>query len=75
MKGPTPPIERKTLTLSEVADLLGIARSTVYQLAAQDRLPVPTIRLGRRMVVSRSAIDEQLSRRKLNEQSEERGDR
>jgi len=48
---------RPTATIEEVADTFGIARSTAYMLAKQNRLPVPVIRLGRRMVVSRAAIE------------------
>jgi excisionase family DNA binding protein len=49
--------ERLTLDIEEVAHLLGINRSTAYELARCDQLPVPVIRLGRRMVVSRHALD------------------
>jgi len=50
-----------TLTVVEVAARLGISRSTAYELAALDRLPVPVIRLGRRVVVSRVALDRVLA--------------
>jgi len=50
-----------TLTVVEVADRLGISRSTAYELAAADRLPVPVIRLGRRVVVARAALDRLLA--------------
>ena len=53
----TPPTERRTLTIPEVAAALGLARSTAYELAAADRLPVPTIRAGRRLLVSRAALE------------------
>jgi excisionase family DNA binding protein len=56
MVSTSPTIERQTLTLTEAAALLGIARSTAYQLAAEERFPVPVIRLGRRLVVSRVAL-------------------
>ncbi len=49
--------ERRTLTIPEVATALGLARSTAYELAAADRLPVPTIRAGRRLLVSRVALE------------------
>jgi len=49
--------ERATATIGEVAVAFGIARSTAYELAKADRLPVPVIRLGRRMVVPRAALD------------------
>ena len=49
--------ERQTLNIEAVAKRLGINRSTAYELARRDQLPVPVIRLGRRMVVSRRALD------------------
>lgn len=33
-----------------VGQALGLAQSTTYQLAAENRLPIPVIRLGRRRV-------------------------
>lgn len=45
-----------TATIEEVAATFGIARSTAYDLAKRDALPVPVIRLGRRMVVSRALL-------------------
>lgn len=53
----TPIAERRTLTIPEVAAALGPARSTAYELAAADRLPVPTIRAGRRLLVSCAALE------------------
>ncbi len=53
----TPQPERATATIGEVADAFGIARSTAYELAKADRLPIPVIRLGRRMVVPRAALN------------------
>lgn len=52
-----PHIDRLTLNIEDVAKLLGINRSTAYELARRDELPVPVIRLGRRMVVSRQALE------------------
>ncbi len=52
---------RATVTIEEVACAFGIARSTAYALAKEDRLPVHVIRLGRRMVVSRAALDRVLA--------------
>lgn len=49
--------DRATATIGEVAAAFGIARSTAYELAKADRLPVPVIRLGRRLVVPRAALD------------------
>lgn len=51
------PDERATLTLEETARRLGVGRSTAYDLAKRDALPVPVIRLGRRIVVPRAALD------------------
>ncbi|MGC4192907.1 MAG: helix-turn-helix domain-containing protein [Thermomicrobiales bacterium] len=50
-------LDRLTLNIEDVARLLGINRSTAYDLARRDSLPVPVIRLGRRMVVSRRAME------------------
>jgi excisionase family DNA binding protein len=52
---------RLTLTIEEVAAALGIDRSTAYDLAARDGLPVPVLRLGRRMVVGRAALERVLA--------------
>ena len=52
---------RATATIDEAAALLGIGRSTAYELAQSDRLPIPVIRLGRRTVVSRAALDRVLA--------------
>ena len=49
--------ERQTINIEDVARRLGINRSTAYELARRNQLPVPVIRLGRRMVVSRHALD------------------
>lgn len=50
-----------TLTVEEVAQRLGISRTLAYELAATNQLPVPTFRLGRRLVVSRVALDRVLA--------------
>jgi excisionase family DNA binding protein len=54
-------VERLTVTIEEAAKLLGIGRNTAYELARQDRLPVPVIRLGRRIVVPRAALERLLA--------------
>ncbi len=51
---------RWTMTIEEVATALGIDRSTAYELAAIDQLPAPVIRLGRRMVIGRVALERAL---------------
>jgi len=53
--------DRGTLTIDEVAARLGIDRGTAYRLAKNDCLPVPVIRLGKRMVIGRAALDRVLA--------------
>ena len=47
--------ERLTVTIAEAADRLGIGRSLCYELARQGELP--TIRLGRRVLVPLKALE------------------
>ena len=53
--------ERLTMNLSEFAKATGCSRGLIYNLARRDRLPVKVIRLGRRMVLSRKAVEVLLS--------------
>ena len=46
--------ERLTLTVEEAAALLGISRNLAYELVAAGR--IPSIRLGRRVLVPRRAL-------------------
>lgn len=46
---------RQVLTVSEAAQALGISRTLAYQLVARQELP--SLRLGRRIVVPRQAIE------------------
>ncbi len=46
---------RLTLTVEEAARLLGISRALGYELVARGELP--SIRLGRRIVVPRRALE------------------
>lgn len=57
----------ETLSLEAAGKKLGIGRGLMYQLAREDALPVPVIRIGRRMVISRRAIDDLLNKRKADE--------
>lgn len=45
-----------TVSVSEAAKLLGVSRDLVYELVAQSELPA--LRLGRRIVLPRRAIEE-----------------
>lgn len=49
---------RATLNLSEVATLLGVSKSSAHRWAADGTLP--TVRLGRRVLVPRAAIEKLL---------------
>jgi len=49
--------QRRALDISEVAAWMGISRSAAYELAGRDALPVPVIRAGRRLLVSRAALE------------------
>jgi excisionase family DNA binding protein len=45
---------RLVYSVTEAAELLGISRSTAYELVARGELP--TVRLGRRLIVTRPAL-------------------
>jgi excisionase family DNA binding protein len=47
--------DRLTLSVTEAADVLGISRAFAYELVARGELPC--VRLGRRLVVPRKALD------------------
>jgi excisionase family DNA binding protein len=53
----TPRMQRKTYSIEEVAEQLGLSRNSAYVAARANALPVPTIRVGRRMFVSKAALD------------------
>ena len=54
-------MEKMTLTIPEVAAALGVSRNSGYQLAKRDALPVPIIKLGKRLVVSKVALERLLN--------------
>lgn len=54
-----------TLTIEQAARYLGIGRGLAYQLARQGE--IPTLRLGRRLVVPKPALE-----RMLNGEADER---
>ncbi|MFC1875174.1 helix-turn-helix domain-containing protein [Chloroflexota bacterium] len=49
-------IESLTMTITEFAAVCSISRGLAYDLARRDKLPVPVIKLGKRMVLSRKAV-------------------
>lgn len=58
------PVSRETLNIEDVGKMLGISRAVAYDLARRNKLPVPVIRIGRRMVVSRRALEDLLNAHK-----------
>lgn len=50
--------ERLTITVDEAAEMLGISRNTAFKRATTGELP--TIRLGRRLLVPKAAIERML---------------
>jgi len=54
------PSTNRLLTISEVADLLGVHRSTLYRTIGRAGLPLPIIRVGATMRVPRVAVERML---------------
>jgi len=52
--------QKLTMTIDELVELGFGSRNTLYQLARQNKLPVPTISVGRRLYVSRLAVQKLL---------------
>ena len=52
-------VDSKTVTISELTKALGISRGLAYQAARRGEFP--TIRIGRRVLVPREALDRMLS--------------
>ncbi len=67
--------DRETVPIPQFAIEWGISRTLAYELARLDRLPVPVIRLGRRMVLSRRALDQVLADATARPADERRSDR
>ncbi len=55
-----PVSERLALSVEEAGALLGISRDLAYDLVARRELP--SVRLGRRLVVPRRALEDALAR-------------
>jgi excisionase family DNA binding protein len=51
--------DRQTLTVEEAAALLGIGRNSAYQAVARGELPA--LRLGRRLLIPRAALERRLA--------------
>lgn len=54
-------MERQTLTVEEAAKVLGIGRNSAYEAVRRGELPV--IRIGRRYIVPRIALERMLTER------------
>ena len=50
--------EKKVLTILEAAEELGISKGSAYEAARSGK--IPTIRIGRRLIVPRVAFDRML---------------
>jgi len=50
-------VSAATYTAAEVADLIGVGVSTIYDSVKEGTCPVDPIHVGRRMVWSRAAVD------------------
>ncbi len=50
--------EKKVLTIMEAAEELGISKGSAYEAARTGT--IPTIRIGRRLIVPRAAFDRML---------------
>jgi excisionase family DNA binding protein len=53
------PLERRVMTLGEAAAILRISRGSAYEAAK--RKEIPTIRIGRRLLVPAAALERMLS--------------
>lgn len=52
--------EREGMTIEEVARYLGTGLRQTYEAARRDALPAPVVKVGRRMLVSRTALERAL---------------
>ena len=50
--------EKKVLTIMEAAEELGISKGSAYEAARSGK--IPTLRIGRRLIVPRAAFDRML---------------
>ena len=50
-------MRKPLLTVSQAAVLLGSDRSTLYKAIGDDRFPLPVVRLNRRILIPRVAVE------------------
>ena len=48
---------RRTLTIEEVAPILGVSPNTLYRALDRGDCPVPVLRFGKRLVVPKDALE------------------
>ncbi len=53
----TTPSDRRLLTLTDAAEVLGVSRMTIYRMCSDGRLATITTRAGRRRVASQAITD------------------
>ena len=58
-------IKKLTLTVAEAAELLGVSLPTAYELAHTEGFP--TLRIGRKLLISRVGLELWVDRRASNE--------
>lgn len=56
-----PSTRSQTISLAELAGVLGIGKTACYELAQRDELPVPVLRIGRQYRFSKQALDQLLA--------------
>lgn len=54
--------ESETMSVAELAKKLNISLGPAYELAKEDRLPIPVIKVGNKYRFSRRAYDDLMSR-------------
>ena len=59
--------ESLVINIPEFAKAMGISRNLAYELARRNELPVPVIRFGRRMVLSKRAVEALLRNSEVND--------
>ena len=52
---------KRTYTVKEAAVLLRVTTDLIYSLIRRQEFPVPILRLGKRVVINKSALDEMLN--------------
>ena len=62
--------ESLVMSIPEFARACSISRGLAYRLARENKLPIPVIQLGRRLVLSRKAVELLLQGEATQEQVE-----